>query len=88
MTRKVLAVDDDDKVLEILSFVLERTRQIPVIVVTAAAEDIYKQISADLGVAEHITKPFHPVEPVEHIKTLLDHPSGAVNTSFKGNTSP
>ncbi|HLH61815.1 MAG TPA: response regulator [Ktedonobacteraceae bacterium] len=47
------------------------TRHIPVIIMTAHAEDIYQRISVDLGVAEHITKPFHPIELVEKVKKLL-----------------
>ena len=38
---------------------------------TAHAERIYERISIDLGAAEHITKPFHPLELVEKVKTLL-----------------
>jgi len=47
-----------------------RTRDIPVIIMTAHAEDIYARISQDLG-AEHVTKPFHPLELVEKVKRLL-----------------
>jgi DNA-binding response OmpR family regulator len=46
------------------------TRHIPVIIMTAHDEDIYARISLDLG-AEHITKPFHPLELVEKVKILL-----------------
>jgi len=48
-----------------------QTQQVPVIIMTAHAEDIYERISADLGAAEHITKPFHPLDLVEKIKALL-----------------
>ena len=48
-----------------------RTQQIPVIIMTAHAEDIYERISVDLGAADHITKPFHPLDLVEKIRTLL-----------------
>jgi DNA-binding response OmpR family regulator len=48
-----------------------RTRHIPVIIMTAHDEAIYEQISSDLGVAEHITKPFHPLELVERVNILL-----------------
>jgi len=48
-----------------------RTQGIPVIIMTAHVEDIYERISVDLGAAEHITKPFHPLELVGKIKTLL-----------------
>ena len=48
-----------------------RTQQVPVIIMTAHAEDIYERISVDLGAAVHITKPFHPLDLVEKIRTLL-----------------
>jgi DNA-binding response OmpR family regulator len=48
-----------------------RTQQVPVIIMTAHAEDIYERISVDLGAADHITKPFHPLDLVEKIRTLL-----------------
>lgn len=46
------------------------TQHIPIIIMTAHAEDIYARISLDLG-AEHVTKPFHPLELVEKVKMLL-----------------
>jgi DNA-binding response OmpR family regulator len=49
----------------------QRTSSIPVIIMTAHAEDIYERISVDLGAAEHMTKPFHPFELVERVKALL-----------------
>jgi DNA-binding response OmpR family regulator len=48
-----------------------QTRQIPVIIMTAHAEDIYARISHDLG-AIHLTKPFHPLDLVEKVKSLLE----------------
>jgi len=48
-----------------------RTRHVPIVMMTAHTEDIYERISADLGAAEHITKPFHPFELVERVKALL-----------------
>jgi CheY-like chemotaxis protein len=120
MSKRVVAVDDDKEVREIVTFVLARngfdvdaasndqqleyllalqladliildammpgmdgysvfgrlygnpeTRYIPVIIMTAHAEDIYKRISVDLGAAQHITKPFHRLELVEKVKVLL-----------------
>lgn len=47
-----------------------QTCQIPVIIMTAHAEDIYARISHDLG-AVHLTKPFHPLEMAELVKSLL-----------------
>ncbi|MBE3561682.1 MAG: response regulator [Ktedonobacteraceae bacterium] len=48
-----------------------RTRHIPIIIMTAHTEEIYRRISDDLGAADHITKPFHPLELVEKVITLL-----------------
>jgi len=48
-----------------------RTQGIPVIIMTARAEHIYERISADLGAANHIIKPFHPLDLVEKVKALL-----------------
>jgi DNA-binding response OmpR family regulator len=47
-----------------------RTLSIPVIIMTAHAEDIYARLSHDLG-ATHVTKPFHPLELVETVRRLL-----------------
>lgn len=47
------------------------TRHIPVVIMTAHSENIYERISLDLGAAEHVTKPFHPLELVDKIKKLL-----------------
>lgn len=47
------------------------TQHIPVIMMTAHDEDIYGRLSADLGAAEHITKPFHPLALIECVHTLL-----------------
>lgn len=48
-----------------------RTQHIPIIIMTAHTEEIYERISSDLGVAEHMTKPFHPLALVERVKALL-----------------
>jgi DNA-binding response OmpR family regulator len=120
MLKRVIVVDDDKEIQEIVTFVLNRngfevavasngqqlqhllvqqvpdliildvmmpgqngyeifsalrtdlhTQQVPVIIMTAHAEDIYERISVDLGAADHITKPFHPLDLVEKIRTLL-----------------
>lgn len=120
MPKRIIVVDDDREIQEIISFALNRngfevdvaedggqlqkllvtcqpdliildvmmpgqngyqifsalqqnpaTQVVPVIIMTAHAEDIYERISVDLGVAEHVTKPFHPLDLVEKIKTLL-----------------
>lgn len=120
MTHRVVVVDDDKEIQEIVTFVLSRngfdvavasdgqqlqhvlvttapdliildvmmpgldgyqifaslrenaaTRHIPVIIMTAHAENIYERISRDLGAAEHITKPFHPLDLVGKVQRLL-----------------
>lgn len=48
-----------------------RTGHIPIMIMTAHSEDIYKLISVDLGAAMHMTKPFHPLKLVEQVKQLL-----------------
>lgn len=48
------------------------TEHIPIIIMTAHAEGIYQRISADVGAAQHITKPFHPMELAEKVETLLE----------------
>lgn len=49
-----------------------RTTYIPIMIMTAHAEDIYERISVDIGAAYHMTKPFHPMELVERVKTLVE----------------
>jgi DNA-binding response OmpR family regulator len=120
MVKRVVVVDDDKEIREIVTFVLQRqglevavassghqlqrllaeqlpdlivldvmmpgedgyqlfsalrndtlTRHIPVIIMTAHTEDIYERISVDLGAAEHVIKPFHPLDLAEKIMTLL-----------------
>ncbi|GCE25206.1 hypothetical protein KDA_06900 [Dictyobacter alpinus] len=118
--KKILVVDDDKEIREIITFVLTRhgfhveaasngqqlqrflalqlpdliildvmmpgedgyhicrslrtdpsTRDIPVMMITAHAEDIYQRISIDLGAVQHMTKPFHPLELAEKVQTIL-----------------
>ena len=120
MSTRVIVVDDDKEIREIITFVLTRngfevtsaingqqlhamlvqfipdliildvmmpgedgyqicntlrsnpqTRHIPVIIMTAHAEDIYERISVDLGAAVHMIKPFHPFNLLEKVKVLL-----------------
>lgn len=48
-----------------------KTQHIPVIMMTAHDEEIYQRISHDLGVAQHIAKPFHPLDLAERVVALL-----------------
>ncbi|GCE11929.1 response regulator [Tengunoibacter tsumagoiensis] len=121
MAKRILVVDDDKEIRDIVAFVLVRhgymvegaangqqlqqhlamqlpdliildvtmpgtdgyallrkvrnhpsTSHIPVMIITGHVEDIYERISADLGAAYHLTKPFHPLELVEKVQTLMD----------------
>ena len=123
MSKRIIVVDDDKEVQEIVTFVLRRNgfevsavsdgqqlqhllntdhfqlpdliildvmmpgrngyqicsdlrsnpemQHIPIMIITAHAEDIYERISVDMGAAQHITKPFHPLELAEKVKALL-----------------
>lgn len=54
----------------------DQTRDIPVIVVTAKAEPIYRRMSEDLGVSYHLTKPFHPDALVAHAQAIFADQEG------------
>ncbi len=131
MTRRILAVDDSDDMLTILSYAFEHegyefaaahsqselfaalaehkpdlvvldlmlpgangyqaiegmrqsdeTRDIPVIVITAKSEVLYRRISADLGVAGHLTKPFHPDELIGRVRAVLATPDETIGASL------
>ncbi len=125
MSKRVMVVDDDKDVQEIVTFVLNRhgievinasngqqlqqvlaleqthlpdliildvmmpgvdgyqlcrrlrsdpqTQHIPIMIITGHAEGIYQRISADLGAAKHMTKPFHPLDLLEQVQILLQH---------------
>ncbi|HTI13762.1 MAG TPA: response regulator [Dictyobacter sp.] len=49
-----------------------QTRHIPVMIITAHAEDIYQRISVDLGAVQHMTKPFHPLELADCVRSILE----------------
>ena len=120
MSKRIIVVDDDRVIQEIIAFVLSRhgfdveaisnghqlhrlltlqlpdliildvmmpgedgyhicrslrenpmTRHIPIMMITAHAEDIYERISIDLGAVQHMTKPFHPLELAETVQAIL-----------------
>lgn len=50
----------------------ERSRALPIIVMTAHDEGIYARLSADVGALHHLTKPFHPLELVELCRDVLE----------------
>ena len=48
-----------------------RTREIPVIILTGAADGLYKGLSAGLGAVDHVTKPFRPQDLLELVHHSL-----------------
>lgn len=48
-----------------------RTSAIPIIVITAKSEPVFRRISADMGAAHHLIKPFHPDELVAQARAIL-----------------
>ena len=47
--------------------------KIPVVVLTAKPDEIYKQISEGLGIKLHLTKPFMPYKVVEQVERILEN---------------
>jgi CheY-like chemotaxis protein len=47
------------------------TRQVPVVMITAMAQDHYRREAAMLGVAEYFTKPFSPLALLRKVEELL-----------------
>jgi CheY-like chemotaxis protein len=47
------------------------TQHIPIMIITGHVEGIYQRISTDLGAAVHMTKPFHPLDLLQQVQTLL-----------------
>lgn len=48
-----------------------RTKHIPIMIITGHIESIYQRISVDLGAAQHMTKPFHPLDLLECVQAIL-----------------
>lgn len=46
---------------------------IPVVVLTAKTDNIYKQISKGLGIRLHLTKPFLPYKVVEEVERIVEN---------------
>ncbi len=47
------------------------TTSIPVIILTAKAQEADIKQGKELGVSDYITKPFHPIELAKKVKSLL-----------------
>jgi DNA-binding response OmpR family regulator len=54
----------------------ERTRRIPVIMLSARAERRDKMIGLQEGAEGYIAKPFSPAEVLREVQNLLDRPTG------------
>jgi len=54
----------------------ERVSRIPVVIITAKPDEIYRRISDGIGVSLHLTKPFAPYAVVEQVERILDERRG------------
>jgi two-component system phosphate regulon response regulator PhoB len=53
-----------------------KTAQIPIIMLTAKAEEVDRVVGLELGADDYVTKPFSPREIVLRVKTVLRRASG------------
>lgn len=63
----------------------EKTRLLPVIMLTARAEEIDRVVGLEIGADDYLTKPFSPRELVARVKSILRRSRGALE---QGETSP
>ena len=66
----------------------ERTRDIPIIFLTARAESRDRARGLDLGGIDYVTKPFNPVELAPLVRELIDRSTAASATSSAARSSP
>ncbi len=52
------------------------TREIPVIIVTGQAGELYQGVSSGLGAVAHLTKPFRPRDLLEVVRRYLPQSEG------------
>ena len=57
------------------------TSQIPIIMLTAKAEEVDRIVGLELGADDYLTKPFSPRELVLRVKSVIRRASGAPDTS-------
>jgi two-component system phosphate regulon response regulator PhoB len=55
-----------------------KTAHIPVLMLTAKAEEVDRVLGLELGADDYVTKPFSPRELVLRVKKLLEHARGGV----------
>ncbi|MEW6096871.1 MAG: response regulator [bacterium] len=51
----------------------EETKDIPVVILTAQQEEVYRKISDEMGVVDHLLKPFNPNDLVDKVSALLEN---------------
>jgi DNA-binding response OmpR family regulator len=71
-----LGLPDTDG-LEVLRSI-RRTSEVPVILVTARAEEVDKLVGLGIGADDYVTKPFSPREVVARVRTVLRRTGGGV----------
>jgi DNA-binding response OmpR family regulator len=54
----------------------DRVSRIPVVILTAKTDEIYRRISEGIGASLHLVKPFVPYAVVEQVERLLDERGG------------
>ena len=59
---------------------LRRESEVPIIMLTARAEEVDRLIGLELGADDYIVKPFSPRELVARVRTVLRRTQGAVRT--------
>src|SRR5512141_1521588 len=59
---------------------LRRESDVPIIMLTARAEEVDRLIGLELGADDYIVKPFSPRELVARVRTVLRRTQGAVRT--------
>jgi DNA-binding response OmpR family regulator len=57
----------------------ERVSRIPVVLLTAKPDEIYRRISEGLGAGLHLTKPFKPYAVVEQVERMLGRAPGSAD---------
>lgn len=56
---------------DVLKFIRNNGKDIPVLMLTAKTEDYDKILGLDLGADDYVEKPFNPVEVVSRVKAIL-----------------
>jgi DNA-binding response OmpR family regulator len=67
---------------------LRRTSDVPVILVTARAEEVDKLVGLGVGADDYVTKPFSPREVVARVQTVLRRVTGAARGDGRTESEP